>query len=127
MEKVTLFENLLNATDCEGNRARRTTVTNFAALMGVDDQTVFDLLALYRTAIRNEASEMILGVGFGIICAADAARILDAAGVRSVLVDGDSTAALKSVHAFLSAGWQASATMISDDSGDRPALRLSRA
>ena len=66
MEKVTLFENLLNATDRDGNKARHATVTNFAALMGVDDQTVFDLLTLYRTAIRNEASEMILGVGFGM-------------------------------------------------------------
>lgn len=126
MEKVTLFENLLNATDRDGNRARHATVTNFAALMGVDGETVFSLLTLYRAARVNEADEMILGLTFGHFCAADAARLLDAAGVRSVLVDGDSTAALKIVHAFLSAGWQASATMISYGDGDRPALRLSR-
>ena len=127
MEKVTLFENLLNATDSDGNKARHDTVTNFAAIMGVDDQTVFSLLTLYRTAVRNEANEMILDTFSCVIRAADAARILDAAGVRSILVSVDSTAVVKIVHAFLSAGWQASATMISDDSGDRPALRLSRA
>lgn len=123
MEKVTPFENLINAP----KDTRNDTINNFATLMSVDCQTVHELLTLYRTAVRNEANEMILGVGFGIICAADAARILDAAGVRSVLVDGDSTAALKSIHAFLSAGWQASAAMIGYDDGDRPALRLSRA
>lgn len=127
MEKVTMFENLLNATDSDGNKARHDTVTNFAAIMGVDDQTVFSLLTLYRTAVRNEANEMILDTFSCVIRAADAARILDAAGVRSILVSVDSTAVVKIVHAFLSAGWQASATMISDDSGDRPALRLSRA
>ena len=127
MEKVTMFENLLNATDSDGNKARHDTVTNFAAIMGVDDQTVFSLLTLYRTAVRNEANEMILDTFSCVIRAADAARILDAAGVRSILVSVDSTAVVKIVHAFLSAGWQASATMISDDSGDRPALRLARA
>ena len=123
MKKSTLFENLINAP----KETRNGTIDNFAALMGVDVQTVHSLLTLYRAARMNEAAEMILGLTFGHFCAADAARILDAAGVRSVLVDGDSTAALKIVHAFLSAGWRASATMISYDDGDRPALRLSRA
>ena len=127
MEKVTMFENLLNATDSDGNKARHDTVTNFAAIMGVDDQTVFSLLTLYRTAVRNEANEMILDTFSCVIRAADAARILDAAGVRSILVSVDSTAVVKIVHAFLSAGWQASATMISDDSDDSPVLRLARA
>lgn len=123
MEKSALLENLINAP----KETRNNTIDNFAAIMGVDVQTVHSLLTLYRAARFNEADEMILGLTFGHFCGADAARILDAAGVRSVLVDGDSTAALKIVHAFLSAGWQASATMISDDSGNRPALRLSRA
>lgn len=125
MEKVTLFENLLNVP----KETRNDTINNFADLMGVDDQTVFSLLTLYRTAVRNEANEMILGVGFGIICAADAARILDAAGVRSILVDGDSTATLKIVCGFLSAGWQASVIMIFDFAvgDDSPVLRLARA
>lgn len=127
MEKVTLFENLLNATDRDGNKARHATIDNFAAVMGVDEQTVFDLLTLYRTAVRNEANEMILGVGFSTICAADAARILDAAGIRSVLVDCDSTAEVKIVCAFMSAGWRTSPTVIGYDDGDHPALRLSRA
>ena len=121
MKKVTPFENLINA------ESRHDTVTNFAALMDVDAEAVFTLLTLYRAARINEADEMILDSLLGCICAADAVRILDAAGVRSVLVDGDSTAALKIVHGFLSAGWQASAAMISYDDGDRPALRLSRA
>ena len=70
---------------------------------------------------------MILGVGFSTICAADAARILDAAGIRSVLVDCDSTAGVKIVCAFMSAGWQTFPTVIGYDDGDHPALRLSRA
>ena len=123
MKKVALFENLINTP----KEARNDTISNFAALMGVDGETIHSLLTLYRAAGHNKADEMILGLTFGHFCAADAARILDAAGVRSVLVDGDSTAALKIVHAFLSAGWQASATVISCDDGDRPALRLSRA
>lgn len=127
MEKVPLFENLLNATDSDGNRARHAAVTNFAAIMGVDEQTVFDLLTLYRTAVRNEANEMILDAFSCTICAADAARILDAAGVRSILVSVDSTAAVKIVCAFMHAGWQTSPTVIGYDDGDRPALRLARA
>lgn len=123
MEKSALFENLINAP----KETRNDTISSFAALMGVDGETVHSLLTLYCAARFNEADEMILGMTFGHFCAADAAHVLDAAGVRSVLVDGDSTAALKIVHAFLSAGWRASATMISYDDGDRPALRLSRA
>ena len=123
MEKSTLFENLLNTP----KEIRWDTISGFDAIMGVDDEVMNGLLTLYRAARINEADEMILGLTFGHFCAADAARILDAAGIRSVLVDGDSTAALKIVHAFLSAGWRASATMISYDDGDRPALRLSRA
>lgn len=123
MEKVTLFENLLNAT------ARHATVTNFAALMGVDDQTVFDLLTLYRSARRNGANEMIMDV-FLDCNAADAARILDAAGIRSILVCGHNvgiTAEVKITCAFMHEGWQACPTVINCADGDRPAQRLTRA
>ena len=124
MEKVTLFENLLNATDSDGNRARRAAVTNFAALMGVDRDTVFDLLTMYRA---NKADVMIMDAFLDCICAADAARVLDAAGLQSVLVNLDCPDAVKTVCAFMSAGWQACHTVIGYDDGDRPAMRLTRA
>lgn len=123
MKKVTLFENLINAP----KEIRWDTISNFDAIMGVNDEVMNGLLIGYHTARQKGADEMILELTSCHLHAADAARVLDAAGVRSVLVDGDSTAALKIVHAFLSAGWQASATMISYDDGNRPALRLSRA
>lgn len=125
MEKVTLFENLLNAP----KETRDDTIDNFAALMGVDDFTVNILLTMYCAARRKNANEITLELRAGHIRGADAARILDAAGVRSILVDGESTATLKIVCGFLSAGWQASAVMIFDfvTHDDSPVLRLSRA
>lgn len=123
MEKSTLFDNLLNAP----KEIRWDTISGFDAIMGVDDEVMNGLLIGYHTARQKGADEMILELTSCHLHADDAARILDAAGVRSVLVDADSTATVKIIRAFLSAGWQASATMISYDDGDRPALRLSRA
>ena len=73
---------------------------------------------------------MILDLTFGssVYYTADAARILDAAGVQSVLVADDSSAVLRVLHAFLTAGWQVSAdTVTYIDGGKCPVLRLSRA
>lgn len=125
MEKVTLFENLLNVP----KETRNDTINNFADLMGVDDFTVSILLTMYCAARRKSANEITLDLGAGHIRGADAARVLDAAGVRSILVDGDSTATLKIVCGFLSAGWQASVIMIFDFAvgDDSPVLRLARA
>ena len=123
MEKVTLFDNLINTP----KEIRNATIANFAALMGVDTQTLHTLLTCYYTAQHDNANEMRLDLTFGGFCAPDAARVLDAAGVRSVLVADKSTTVLKVLHAFLSAGWQVSADTINDKyDGDRPALRLSR-
>ena len=123
MEKSTLFENLLNAP----KEIRWDTISNFDAIMGVNDEVMNGLLIGYHTARQKGANEMILELTSCHLNAADAPRILDAAGVRSALVDADSTATVKIIRAFLAAGWQASPAMISDDDGDRPALRLSRA
>lgn len=123
MEKSTLFENLLNAP----KETRWTTISNFDAIMGVNDEVMDGLLIGYHTAQLKDADEMILDLISCHLHAADAARILDAAGIRSALVDADSIATVKIVRAFLAAGWRASPAMISDDNGDRPALRLARA
>ena len=126
MEKSTLFENLINIP----SETRNAAIDNFAALMGVDVQTVHALLTCYHTARQKGADEMILDLTFGssVYFTTDAARILDAAGVRTVLVADKSSAVLRILHVFLSAGWQVSADMVSDKyDGDRPALRLSRA
>lgn len=130
MDNITLFDNLIKAP----KETRDNTINNFAALMNVDAQTVHTLLICYSDSQLENADEMELDMAFTTssnFCAADAVRILDAAGVRSgsVLldVDGDSTAALKIVHAFLTAGWRVSATTVSIEcEEERPALRLSR-
>lgn len=124
MEKSTLFENLINTT------ARRDTIASFAALMGVDADTVYSLFFAYRFSRKINASEMILDAGFDQICAADAPRILEAAGIRSILVDAsrDDAPEVKLVCAFMSAGWRSSNTGIVYEDGEyHKALKLSRA
>lgn len=123
MEKSPLFENLINIPNSE---SRNDTIKNFADIMGVDYQTLCALLTCYHTTQLDYDKEMILDLTFSFRTE-DAARILDAAGIRSVLVTDKSTMVLKVLHDFLSAGWKVSAETVSDAfDGIRPALRLSR-
>lgn len=122
MEKSPLFENLIGLP----NETRNATISDFATIMGVDYQTLVNLLTCYHTAQLDCDKEMILDLSFSF-CTATAPRILDAAGIRSVLVTDKSTMVLKVLHDFLSAGWKVSAETVSDAfDGIRPALRLSR-
>ena len=122
MEKSLMFENLIGLP----NETRNATISDFATIMGVDYQTLCTLLTCYHTTQLDYDKEMILDLAFSFRTD-DAARILDAAGIRSVLVTDKSTMVLKVLHDFLSAGWKVSADMVSDAfDGVRPALRLSR-
>lgn len=123
MEKVPLFENLINLP----KETRNDTINDFAAIMSVDCQVVHSLLTCYHTAREKNYGAMILDLTFGssVYYTDDAARILDVADVREFLLADESSAVLKILHVFLSAGWDVSATKISDEhEGTRPALRL---
>lgn len=128
MEKSTLFENLLNAP----KKTRNGMIANFATVMGVDGGTVHTLLANYHDSQRvYGADEMILDLTFlsaGNFCAADAPRILDAAGIRSIRLDSVNGFILELMDAFQAAGWQTSTITVTRFGGckDR-ALRLFRA
>lgn len=128
MEKSTLFENLLNAP----KKTRNGTIANFATVMGVDGGTVYTLLANYHDSQRVRGDdEMILDLTFisaGNFCAADAPRILDAAGIRSIRLDGVNGFTLELLGVFQAAGWQISTITVTRFGGDKDrALRLSRA
>lgn len=124
MEKVTLFEILINLP----KETRNATIDNFAAIISADSQAVHSLLTCYHTAREKNYYAMILDLTFGssVYYTTDVICILDVVDVRTVLVADESSAVLKILHNFLSAGWDVYATKISDEHEDRPALRLSR-